>query len=329
MDRNINSKVVIIGGGTGTYVTVSGLKKYDLDLTAIISVADSGGSTGRLRDEFGFLPVGDLRQALAALANDDKHDWIQKLLLYRFAKGSGLEGHNLGNLILTALQDMTGSTPKAVETAASIFRLQGNILPITNENIQLVIEYEDGTVEIGETVLDHKHGGKKIINIKTSPRAKIYSKAAAAIIAADCIIIGPGDLYGSIVANLVVDGVAQAIQASKARLVYVLNLMTRYTQTHGMTAADHVHTIESSIGRSFDYVIINSQPIPKTLLKLYEDEHEYPVRDNLGSDPRVYRSAIIKPVLVPKTIRDGTPRSYLRHDQSKLATSIMNIINKG
>jgi uncharacterized cofD-like protein len=328
MQSKLHQKVVIIGGGTGTYVTVSGLKAHNLDVTAIISVADSGGSTGRLRDEFGFLPVGDLRQALAALANDNQHDWIRNLLLYRFAKGSGLEGHNLGNLLLTALQDMTGSTPKALETAANIFRLKGNILPITTQNIQLVIEYEDGTVEIGENVLDHKHGGKKIIQIKTSPRASIYQKAREAIIAADCIIIGPGDIYGSIAANLVVDGVSQAFKISKAKLVYISNLMTRYTQTHNMTAGDHVRTIESYLGRPFDFIIMNSAPIPPAIQKLYQAEHEYPVKDDLGEDPRVVRSAIIKPVAVPKAIHDGTPRSYLRHEQTKLAATIMKIITR-
>ena len=143
-------KVVVIGGGTGTSMVLSSLKEHDgIDLSAIVSVADSGGSTGRLRDEFGFQPVGDLRQALAAFA---EKDWIKNLLLYRFNKGHGLEGHNLGNLVLTALQDMTGSTAKAIEVASKIFRLQGHIYPITTKPVNLVIEYSDGTVEIGEHI---------------------------------------------------------------------------------------------------------------------------------------------------------------------------------
>ena len=149
--------------------------------------------------------MGDLRQGLAALASGEKN-WIRELLLYRFSRGQGLEGHNLGNLILTALQDMTGSTAKAVGIASKIFRLHGHIYPITTKSIQLVAEYRDGSVEIGEHIIDDsvKHGGDRIVSLKTSPRAKIYPPAAAAIKSADAIIIGPGDLYSSILPNFII-----------------------------------------------------------------------------------------------------------------------------
>src|SRR3989339_1483070 len=159
-------KVVVIGGGTGTSTVVSGLKHKPVEITALVSVADSGGSTGRLRDEFGFQPVGDLRQTLAALAKENGQKWIRKLLLYRFSKGEGLKGHNLGNLILTALQDMAGSTENALEIAEKVFRLRGKILPITNENVQLEIHFDDGTVLLGEHWLNqHSLGERKIKHI--------------------------------------------------------------------------------------------------------------------------------------------------------------------
>lgn len=321
-------KVVVIGGGTGTSVVLSSLKALKgIDLSAIVSVADSGGSTGRLRDEFGFQPVGDLRQALAAFA---EKDWIKNLLLYRFKKGNGLEGHNLGNLVLTALQDMTGSTARAIEVASKIFRLQGHIYPITTKPVNLVIEYSDGTVEIGEHILDDpdKHSGDRIIGIKTSPRAKIYNQAKSAIKNAGVIIIGPGDLYGSIMPNLVIGGTPEAIRRSKAKLIFIMNLMTRYTQTHDMSANDHLTVIEKQIGRKVDAVIINIGKIPSKILKAYKEQHEYPVTDDLkkSGGSRIVRVNLIRSTLVKQNLADAVHRSYLRHDPLKLRLVLSKII---
>ena len=322
-----NKKIVVIGGGTGTFVVLSGLKKYEVDLSAIVTVADSGGSTGRLRDEFGFLPVGDLRQGLAALAKDNHQGWIRKLLLYRFSKGEGLKGHNLGNLLLTALQDLTGSTAKAVEIASSIFRLYGHIYPVTTANIQVKIYYEDGSVEVGEHVLDEsKHEGVRITNIKTVPRAKIYKKSKEAIEEADLIIIGPGDLYGSIMPNLIVDGVKLAMKKTKAKIVYIGNLMTRYSQTHNMSLSDHLRVVESAMGKAADAVIINEQPIPLRMLNSYKKQHEFPVVDDLGRDKRAIRRKLIRTSRVDKQAGDELVRSYLRHDPYKLAKTLLDLI---
>ncbi|MBI2309970.1 YvcK family protein [Candidatus Collierbacteria bacterium] len=327
-------KVVVIGGGTGTFVVLSALKALsNVDLTAIVTVADSGGSTKRLRDEFGFLAVGDLRQALAAFTEeqgrggDDNQNWIKNLLLYRFSKGNGLEGHNLGNLILTALQDMTGSTAKAIEVASKIFRLQGHIFPITTKNIQLVVEYNDGTVEIGEHNLDDdKHGGDKVVSVKTSPRAKIYVKAGQAVESANAIIIGPGDLYGSIMPNLVVDGAAMAIKRSKAKLVSIMNLMTRYTQTHNLSVKDHLEVIERQIGKRFDTVVVNNAKISDEILAAYKNQHEYPVKDDLDNSRQIIRTPLIKTALVKQLHSDAVRRSYLRHDPIKLSKIMKKII---
>ena len=317
-------------------MVLSSLKSLKgIDLSAIVSVADSGGSTGRLRDEFGFQPVGDLRQALAALAEDGKEktgekEWIKNLLLYRFNKGNGLEGHNLGNLILTALQDMTGSTAKAIEMASKIFRLHGHIYPITTKPVNLVIEYSDGTVEIGEHILDDdgKHAGDRIIGIKTSPRAEIYKQAKISIQNSEVIIIGPGDLYGSIMPNLVIGGAPEAIRRSKAKLIFIMNLMTRYTQTHNMTAGNHLEVVEKQIGRKVGAVIINNGIIPAKILTAYREQHEYPVVYDLkkAEGRRIIRTNLIRSTLVKQHMTDTVHRSYLRHDPLKLRLVLGRLI---
>lgn len=327
LSKNNYKKVVVIGGGTGTFVVISGLKNLPLNLTAIITVADSGGSTGRLRDEFGFLPVGDLRQSLAALARENGQDWIRKLLLYRFTGGKELKGHNLGNLILTALQDMAGSTPKALEIAGKIFRLDGTIYPSTLKNVQLVTEFEDGTTLVGEHELDNKvHGGKTIKSISLRPKADIYSKAAEAIKSADLVIIGPGDLYGSLLPNLVVEGAKQAFSDSNAKVVYVTNLMTRFTQTHDMTALGHVKTLEKYLGKKPDFVILNTGQIPSEILKRYQKDHEFPVKDDLTADYQVIRGDFVSKLKVQQKSSDQVERSLLRHDQDKLTQAIIKLI---
>jgi uncharacterized cofD-like protein len=324
-----NSKVTVIGGGTGSFVVISALKHLPVDISAVISVADSGGSTGRLRDEFGFLPVGDLRQALAALAQNHQQDWIQKLLLYRFTHGSGLEGHNLGNLIITALQDMSGSTAKSLEIASRIFRLNGHIYPITTQNVQLVVEYTDGTIVIGEHHLNPAQGGgKKIKSVKLSPRASIYPKAAQSLVSSDTIIIGPGDLYASLAPNLIVSGIKPVFRKTKAKIIFVVNLMTSYAQTHNLSAAGHLKAIEGYIGRTVDGVIINNQPIPASLLKAYAKQHEFPVIDDLPAqnDPRLFRTPLIRRQKVETNPHDTIIRSYLRHDPKKLGAMLKKII---
>lgn len=316
-----------MGGGTGTFVVLSGLKTQPVNLNAIIAVVDSGGSTGRLRDEFGFLPVGDLRQSLAALADENHQSWIKELLLYRFSHGKELRGHNLGNLILTALQDLAGSTPKALEVAGKIFRLKGKIFPSTLSNVQLVINYQNGATLVGEHHLDDRNnGGKKVASVSLKPQAKIYSKAAEAIKTADAIIIGPGDLYGSLLSSLVVSGTKQAFSKSKAKIIYVVNLMTRFTQTHQMTASDHLAEITRHIGKTPDYVVINQGKIPEHILKAYQKEHEFPVTDDLNGKYQVIRGNFISTKTVKQSLYDSVERSHLRHDQAKLTQALMKII---
>lgn len=321
-------KVVVIGGGTGTFTVLSGLKQHDMDLTAIVTVADSGGSTGRLRDQFGFLPVGDLRQSLAALARENDQSWIRELLLYRFNQGDGLKGHNLGNLILTALQDLSGSTPKALEIAGEVFRLEGKILPVTCENVDLVIEYDDGTFIIGEDNLNPEHGGgKKIKKVRLSPKAKIYSKAHEHISKADYIVIGPGDLYASILPNFIVSGTKKAVLSSKAKIIYIVNLMTRYTQTHNYTARDHIEELAKYIGKYPDIVVVNTEKVPSKILKAYEEEKGYPVVDDLtNNNYKVIRSSLVSVANAKKNNGDAVKRSLVVHDQKKLTQILLDLV---
>jgi len=325
----MKKKIVMIGGGTGSFVVLSGLKKFSVELSAVVSVTDSGGSTGRLRTEFGFLPVGDIRQCLAALAVENGNDYIRKLLLYRFHKGKGLKGHNLGNLILTALTDLMGSEPKAIEKASQIFRLQGKVIPVTTSNIQLGAEYEDGEVVIGEHQIDEPAfgGGKKIVRLFTKPKAEVYKGVLKILKKVDLIVLGPGDLYTSILPNLIIKGMAEAIKKSSAKVVYVVNLMTRYSQTHQYSAQDHVDKIEEKIGDNIDFVLVNNKKIPDEMQRIYQKEKGFPVKDDLNSSRyKVIRDNFLTSKKWVKPKGDRLQRSYLRHDSSKLAETIIGLI---
>ena len=317
---------MVVGGGTGTSTVLMGLKQKPVRLTAIVSVADHGGSTGRLRDEFGFQPVGDLRQSLAALAIEPTQEWIRKLLLYRFDKGDGLAGHNLGNLILTALQDMAGSTATALELAEQIFRLNGKILPATSSTVDLVIELANGKVLIGEDHLNHTEQKQIIKRIKLSPNAVLYQKAADAIKQAQMVVIGPGDVYGSVLPAMVVRGFKRAAQISKAQFVTVINLMNRANQTDGWPASKHVETIEKYLGKKLDKIVINTNRYDKELLKRYADEGEHPVLDDLKDDPRVLRASFARISERSSSAGDLLKRSLLRHDAEQLATTLITLL---
>lgn len=320
-------KIVIIGGGTGIYPVVRACKHLKAEISTIVATSDSGGSTGRIRDEFGFPPVGDLRQSLAALAEDEGEEWIRKVLLYRFEKGEGLAGHNLGNLILTALQDMTESTSEALDIAAKIFRLKGTVIPVTEASVELQIEYEDGTKVIGEHTLDDNSApATKISKVSLIPNCTVSVQAAKAVTEADTIIIGPGDLYASLLAVLVVPGMKEALAQSSAQIVYILNLMTRSTQTANMSASDHVQTIETLIEKPIDKIILNSAAIPQDILKIYAKENEFPVADDLGDDSRALREDLIEETAYSQSTTDTAHRSVLRHNQELLESVLSKII---
>lgn len=320
-------KVVVIGGGTGIYPVTAALKQLPIDISTIVAVSDSGGSTGRIRDEFGFQPVGDLRQSLAALAEGEGQDWIRELLLYRFSKGEGLKGHNLGNLILTALQDMTGSTAEALNRASQIFDLHGTVIPAANEVVDIKILYEDGSSLVGEDYLNSENSpSKKVSEIELVPSATATQPAVEAIKKADLIIIGPGDYFASLLGAILPKGIAAAFQHTTAQVMYISNLMTRHWQTDDMTVAEHVSGIEHHIGRPIDHILINNSPVSDDILDIYHSYNEFPVQDDLEADDRAIRADVIADVKIQANKGDDLHRSFLRHDSQKLLPILKQLL---
>jgi uncharacterized cofD-like protein len=325
----MKKKVVVIGGGTGSFSVLSGLKAYAdrLDIAAVITMADSGGSTGKLRDEFGYLPVGDVRMALVALADEDLADQaeLRKLFLYRFEKGGmNLAGHNFGNLLLVALTDIMGSEVEAVRFAGRLLRTKGAVLPVSTNDLTLVAEYDDGVTVRGESHIDEPEPGRdrhRITDLRVEPHGTVTDEARRAIEDADLIVLGPGDLYTSVLAVCVVPGVAEAVQKSSAHLTYVSNLMSKFGQTTGMTVAQCAAEIERYLRRSLDRVIVNSAPISPELLMRYEEEGEYPVRDD--GVRTVEAHDVMSRAAVARSASDRLRRSLVRHDPEKLAAVLV------
>lgn len=326
-------KVVVIGGGTGTFTVLSGLKKFPVELSAIVTVADSGGSTGRLRDEFGYLPPGDFRMALVALAEESEDEQIlRKLFLYRFSQGEpGLKGHNFGNLFLTALADILGDEEKALGYASKILRVQGAVLPVTTKDISLVASYSDGSVLHGETHIDEPPKGHdlsvRISKLWLEPEAVCTPQVTRTLLEADMIILGPGDLYTSVLANVIVGGVAKAIQKSQAHLVYILNLMTKQGQTSGLTGSAHVEELAKYLGVYPDLVLVDNSAYPQEALAAYAKEQEFPVKDDFDTDSfQVIRENLIADEVFSKKSGDTLKRSLIRHDSDKLAWELMKYL---
>lgn len=319
--------VVTIGGGTGTFPVIRALSSLEAQITAIVTASDSGGSTGRIRDEFGFVPVGDLRQSLAALADEKQQAWISKLLLYRFNRGNGLKGHNLGNLILTALQDMTSSTTEALDKAADIFRLQGKVVPVTEDNVQLKIHYQDGSSLVGEHYLDEPSAqNQPIAKVELVPNAVLNPEAQTAILTADVILIGPGDFYASLMAVLVTPGLKEVLSSFKGKIIYFGNLMTSRSQTQNMSLSDYVEKIEAAIGRSISTIVINSEPITAEVLARYQKYGDQPVANDFPSDARLIEANLLDPEASLPLPGDQLSRSVLRHDATKISQVLLKIL---
>ena len=328
------SSIVVIGGGTGTHPILRGLKKYSdtVAITAIITMADSGGSTGRLRDEFGQLPVGDVRMALTALASEVREDdhLLRELFLHRFDKGEGLNGHNFGNLFMVALTQILGSEAAAVEAASRILRVKGTVLPVTEDDIHIAATYDDGVYIEGEHQIDEPSEDRyahHIVSFSANPKGHITDNAREAIRDADLILLGPGDLYSSLLANCVVEGVPEAIQKSEAKFVFACNLMTRPGQTNGMTACEHVAEVTKYVGRTPDVVVLNTGIVPQHLLKLYAESFQFPVIDDCDNCPyTVVREDLLSSDEVIKRKGDVLQRSLVRGDGEKFATLLLSLL---
>lgn len=327
-------RIVVVGGGTGTHTVLSGLKQYVdvVDLTAVVAMTDSGGSTGRLRDEFGYLPVGDVRMALAALAREDDEyeSLVRALFLHRFHTDGDVSGHNFGNLFLMALTDILGTEEKAIHAASHVLRVCGTVLPVTHERVDLVAEYADGRIVVGEHAIDEPSDmgmEHTIVGLSVTPSARLNPKVARAIIDADLIVFGPGDLYTSVLANCVVDGFADAIAQSKARTLYISNLMTKAGQTTGMSVSDHIQELARYAGRMPDTLLINNTSLPVDLLQRYHDEHEFPVVvdcDTLSCS--VVERDLLNSEEIVRGKGDVLKRSLIRHSSDKLAEVIISLL---
>lgn len=325
-------KVVCIGGGTGTFVALKGLKEYPVDLTAIVTMADSGGSNKRIRDEFGLLPTSDIRQCFVALADENGGAGLMRnLFMYRFEKGQGIAGMTFGNLFMAALADILGSQAEAIRQTRKVLRIKGKVIPVSYTDTNLSARYEDGHVVGEEHLIDEpEHDGMlKIRDVFLTPEAEATPEALDAIGQADLIVLGPGDLYTSLIPNVLVKGIPQALAKTKARVVYVLNLMTKYGQTYQYTALDHMKALERYIDHHVDTVLVNTAPIPDRALAVYAKSHEVPVLDNLvvHGPYRIYHADLIGSSIITKAKSDALVRSLIRHDSAELGAALMDILN--
>jgi uncharacterized cofD-like protein len=311
-------KVVRIGGGSSGYIILRGLKQFPLDITAVVNMFDNGGSSGVLRDEFGILPPGDVRRALAALADDNQAGILRELFNFRFKEGS-VSGHSFGNLFLAALSEIYGSDIEAIRKASEVLKIRGKVLPVSLDKSNIHAVLQDGTEIAGETNIDiPKHNADVPIDrIFLSPPAKLYEETKRALLEADVIVIGPGDLYTSIVSNFLVGGMTDVMRESKAKKVVVCNLMTKWGETNGFSASDMVRELLKYTGlEKFDYVICNTKEPKKSLVEAYAKEHKFPMR---------FDKELVKYATHVITGDFYSEADIARHDPEKLAKVIAEL----
>ena len=309
---------MVIGGGTGTFTVLTGLKSYPVELSAIVAMADDGGSTGILRDEYGALPPGDVRRALVALSESSQV--LRDLFNYRFREG-GLRGHSFGNIFITGLEKVTGNFASAVREASHILNINGEVVPVTLDNVRLFARLQDGRVLRGENAIDipREEARAAVAEVWLEPTARINPSVKRVLHSADLVVLGPGDLYTSIVPNLLVKGVAESIRNSKAKKAYVVNIMTKFGETQGYNAEDFVATIERYLGKnSLDYVLLNDRAPSAAVRARYRREKKEFVPPVLK--PRKNR----KPACIRADLLDGG--KLVRHSPQKLARALMDLL---
>jgi uncharacterized cofD-like protein len=309
-------RVVAIGGGTGLSVLLRGLKEYELDLTAIVTVADDGGSSGRLRSDFSMPAPGDIRNCLVALA--DTEPLMEELLQYRFESGEGLAGHKFGNLFLAAMMHVTGDFETAVQATSRVLAVRGRVLPAVSDEIRLVATADDGTKIEGESNIPKS--GKRIKRLEIDPpHVQPLPEVLTAIDQADIIVVGPGSLYTSILPNLLIEGVVDRIRQSKARKVFVCNVMTQPGETDQYSASSHLKTVYDHVGPGlFDTILINHADVPDYVLQQYMDKGAKPVE----ADIDVLRNMKLQ-VIARNFLHYAT---YARHDPKSLADVIVSLV---
>ena len=308
---------MVVGGGTGLSVLLRGLKEYSSNITAIVSVGDDGGSSGRIREEFGMVPVGDVRNCIVALS--DREELMEQIFDYRFKQGEGLDGHSLGNLLLVAMTHLTGSFHDAVSDINEVLQIRGKVLPVTDVPITLKAILDDDSEIVGESCVSQ--ADRPIMRLTIEPEnVQPLSEALDAIREADAIILGPGSLFTSIIPNLLVDGIVEAILQSRAMKFYVCNVMTQAGETDNYSAEDHLRVLlEHGRKGIADYIVVNSRStISEDELARYAEE---------GAAPVYYNKAELEALKV-KVIEANllNEQQVLRHDSARLAACIMDVI---
>ena len=312
----MSKKVVILGGGTGTSTLVRGLKEFPIDISVVVSVCDDGSSTGKLRKEFDVPAVGDLRNVLSALS--DTEPLFESLLEYRFNTSSDLNGHAIGNLLLVALCNITGNMSDGIKSLSKVLNIKGNVLPLTEDNVVLMGNMNDGKVIEGEHNITEYKENIKDIYYKEEP--KINPEVLDAIKSADMIILSMGSLYTSIIPNLLCKDVVKAIENSNAKIIYVCNVVTQPGETDNFKASDHVKLLNKYLGkRKVDILITNSEEIDPEIVKIYETQEQ---KDLVVVDSNNIKIEHINKPLIK------VENNIIRHDNVKLALEIMNILIK-
>ncbi|HEY8491979.1 MAG TPA: YvcK family protein [Dehalococcoidia bacterium] len=303
-------RIVAIGGGTGLSTLLRGLKEYTGNITAVVTVADDGGSSGRLRRELGILPPGDVRNCIAALA--DAEPLVTKLFQYRFSEGSGLEGHSFGNLFIVAMSGVTGNFEEAIRETSRVLAVRGQIMPSTLANVTLCARTDDQETILGESRITES--GRRIQEVFLEPpNVQAYPEAVQAILDADMIVIGPGSLFTSVLPNLLVEGIRKALFASPAPKVYVCNVATQHGETDSFSVADHLATLERHVGKRLVDVVLANSNVSDTLPREWRSE---PVRVDGAAAVNGAR------LLLADVISE---ENRYRHDPKKLAAALMRI----
>ncbi len=307
-------KICTIGGGTGLSALLVGIKEYTSNITAIVTVADDGGSSGLLREEFDILPPGDIRNCLVALAETEP--LMRELFQFRFDRDSHLKGHNFGNLFITAMTKLTGDFEKALEASSKVLAIRGKVIPSTLSKVKLSARFKDGDFIEGETNIPKKE--KEIERVFLNPMCSANPKALESIKSADIIILGPGSLFTSIIPNLLIKELTEEIVRSKALKVFICNIMTQHGETDNFTASQHLKAlIEHSHPKIVDVCVVNTQNIPEELLEKYAKEMSFPVKPDVEEIEKMgYKTATADLVLIS---------DYVRHDPKKLAQKIMEV----
>lgn len=321
-------QIVTVGGGTGSYTVLSGLKKLpDISLTALVSMSDDGGSTGVLRDELGVLPPGDIRQCLVALS--EHSDIVRELINYRFNEGS-LKGHSFGNILLAALEKVTGDFSRGVEVASEILKVNGKVIPITSNKAELVVKLSDNQIIFQENKIQEANlQNIGIQEIFYKNKVTLNKNAREAILKADYIILGPGNYYCSIVPHFIVDGFKEAIIESKAKIVLPINLTNKLGHTTHWKVSNYVNDVEKYLGKLVDIILVNNEMPSKEQIERYRlEEGDGVLIEDDFKDSRVIRDALLSHFMPEPVVGDKTPnlRGFIRHDSDKLANCLKKII---